>query len=404
MADESDKQDAPKLPPKLNLRKQGILKQEPAADAPPPAQPEPPPEPAAPAIPTLAPKSPAEGSAKQNTARLVVKPAAPKPAGTPDEKPAEAPAEATEPAPAAAPAKAAEATAEAASPAIKLKPLKPKPAPAAKAPEPAEANAEAAPAGEEPETPGKTDTKRKTSRIPLDSARAPEAEEKEEEAKASTLKPKTIKIKPSTPLPKVRSTQPLSITVPIADEDSAKIQADAEKRKTSRIPLEEALTADMESEVPAVAADPARPMTIKIKRPGSEAATVKARKPAPPAADDGEMGKTARLDNLPIDEADTTPTQKKTIRVKRPDAASGAAPAAAAPRPGLGLMPPEPIEEPRSDEPGAVWAILALAATVVLCVVIYMFAAQAFGPNVSGTALSSWTGGPNLSWPGKILN
>ncbi len=394
MADDSDKQDAPKLPPKLNLRKQGILKQEPAAKAEPPAEPEPQPEPEAPAAPKLAPKPPASGTVKQHTARLVVKPADLKPA----EKAAEEPAKDDESAPKIA-----------ASPAIKIKPLKPKAAPAEKSSEAAVDTAEEA-ADKKKSDPAKTDTKRKTSRIPLESARAPEAEEKKEEKKeekAPKLKPKTIKIKPSIPVPKVRSTQPLSVTVPIADEDGEKVKADAAKRKTSRIPLEEALTADKESEEPAEPVDAARPKTIKIRRPGSEATTVKAKKPAPPApADDGEMGKTARLDHLPLDDADTTPTQKKTIRVKRPDAASTAS-AAPTPAPapgGLGLTPPEPIEEPRSDEPGVVWALLALAATLVLCVVIYMLAAQAFGPNATGTALSSWTGGPNLSWPGKIVN
>ncbi len=376
MADDSDKQDGPKLPPKLNLRKQGVLKQEPTAEA----------------APKLAPKPPADATVKQNTSRLVVKPAAQKPAAEPAEK--------AESAPIIAAAEAAEAAAEAASPAIKLKP---KPAPATQKPEPAEAKAEEAAPSEEAAAAAKTDTKRKTSRIPLDSARGPEAAGDKDKAKVPALKPKTVKIKPSVQVPKVRSTQPLSITVPIADVDSRKIQADAEKRKTSRIPLEEALTADKESEAPAEPVDPARPKTIKIKRPGSESATVKVKKPAMAAADDGgEMSKTARLDHLPLDDADATPTQKKTIRVKRPDAASTAASVVA--RPGLGLTPPEPSDEPRSDEPGAVWALLALAATLVLCVVIYMLAAQAFGPNVSGTKLSSWTGGPNLSWPGKIVN
>ncbi|MBL7076999.1 MAG: hypothetical protein ISS31_05980 [Kiritimatiellae bacterium] len=398
MADDSDKQDAPKLPPKLNLRKQGVLKQGPAAEAKPPAQPEVKPQAEMPSEPTLAPKPAGDTAVKQSTSRLVVKPAASKP------KPEVPPAEKAEPAPVLAAAEAAAA----ASPAVRLKPLQPKPAPAAKAPEPTEAKAEEAPEppAEKAEAPAKTNTKRKTSRIPLESAKAPEEKAGAKEG-AAKLKPKTIKIKPSAPVPKVRSTQPLSITVPIAEEDTEKIRTDAAKRQTSRIPLEDALTADKESDEPAEPVDPARPKTIKIKRPGSEAATVKAKKPVPKKGDDGEMGKTARLDHLPLDEAETTPTQKKTIRVKRPDGASTTAPVAAAPaapRPGLGLTPPEPIEQPRSDEPGGVWAILALAATLVLCVVIYMLAAQAFGPNVSGTALSSWTGGPNLSWPGKIVN
>jgi hypothetical protein len=356
MADESDKQDAPQLPPKLNLRKQGILQKEP----------------------TIAP----DASAKRDTSRLVVEPAD------------------VEAAAAATPVPAPEAEASgAAAPAIKLKPLAPK----AAAPKAAAADA--------PPDPTKADTKRKTSRIPLATA-TPGGPDGDSATEPIGLKPRTIKIKPSAPVPKIRSTQPLSITVPMAEEDAAesaaaRAPADAEKRKTSRIPLEEALTADKESDEPAAPADPARPRTIKIKRPGSsEAATVKLKK-APSANGDAQanMGKTARLDHLDLADAGSTPTQKKTIRVKRPNAPQAGKPGinkeAAAPS-GRGLMPPEPLEE--SDEPGVVWALFGIAAMLVLCVVIYLLAAQAVGPNSSGTQLSSWKEGPALSWPGKILN
>ncbi|MBT3296901.1 MAG: hypothetical protein HN919_01360 [Verrucomicrobia bacterium] len=372
MADESDKQDAPQLPPKLNLRKQGILKKEP----------------------TIVP----DAAAKNETSRLVVKPAdvtAAPAAETPAQVEAAPPATA---APAPTPAPEPEA-AKAAAPAIKLKPLAPKPA-AANATEPA-ATPTAAP------DPTKADTKRKTSRIPLASATPSEPDGDSDEPIG--IKPRTIKIKPSAPVPKIRSTQPLSITVPMAETDAAvaSANADAEKRKTSRIPLEEALTADKESTEPAEPADPARPKTIKIRRPGSsEAATVKLKTPASVGGSgQADMGKTARLDSLDLTDADSTPTQKKTIRVKRPNAPQAAKPslnrAAAAPS-GRGLMPPEPLEE--SDEPGVVWALFGIAAMLVLCVVIYMLAAQAVGPNLSGTQLSSWKEGPALSWPGKILN
>jgi len=195
--------------------------------------------------------------------------------------------------------------------------------------------------------------------------------------------------------------------VPIAEDDSSKLAMDAAKRKTSRIPLEEALTADKEPDEAAEPADPARPKTIKIKRPGSETATVKAKKPAPAdktatEADNSELSKTSRLD-IPPDATDATPTQKKTIRVKRPDGGAAAKPAAT-PHPAKGVVPPEPMGPIRSDEPGTVWAILALAASLVMCVLIYVLAAQAVGPNISLTGLSSWTDGPNLSWPGKIAN
>lgn len=351
MPDDSDKPDSPQLPPKLNLRKQGVLKTEAqdSADtpAPPPAAPPPAPEDTGTEAPKLAIKPSPSKETKPGTSRLVVQPAdatssAPTPATTPAQSESPAPA--------------------------------------------ATDQGTATPKGE---------SKRKTSRIPLETAQTPGAQD--EAAASASSEPKTLKIKPNAPVPQVRSTQPLNITVPIGSEDSG-----AAKHKTSRIPLESALTADTEPESasqPADApADPARPKTIKIKRPGSESATVK-KKAAPAKTDEGAMSKTARLDHLPLDEEETAPTQKKTIRVKRPDATSSAAP-----RPGVDLTPPEPIEAPPSDEPGAAWAILALAATLVLCVVIYLLAAQALGPNISGTALSSWPGGPNLSWPGKIVN
>ncbi|MDP6630495.1 MAG: hypothetical protein QGH42_12485 [Kiritimatiellia bacterium] len=379
MVDDSDKQEAPKLPPKLNLRKQGILKRAPTSVATPAQKPEPEPE----TVPGSAPEAAAETDTpvvKQDTSRLVVRPAA--------AESAEEPADKAEPAPIPA---ATEAAAEEARPSIKLKPLKP-----------ATAQADTPEAREE--APAKSDTKRKTSRIPLEAAKAPDEDAKTEGV--ATLKPKTIKIKPSAPVPKMRSTQPLSITVPITEDDSSKLATDAAKRKTSRIPLEEALTADKEPDEPAEPADPARPKTIKIRRPGSETATVKAKKPSSAAkakqADDSEMSKTSRLD-LPPDAADATPTQKKTIRVKRPDGGGAAKPAAKS-HPAQGVVPPEPVGPIRSDEPGAVWAILAVAASLVIGVLIYVLAAQAVGPNISLTGLSSWTDGPNLSWPGKIAN
>jgi len=336
MADDSDIPDAPALPPKLNLRKQGILKKEPVATP---------------------------GSApKQETSRLVVKPA-PAPV-----EPTET--EAPTPAPAAAPSRG--------TPAIRLQPLKPKPTlvapppdlPPAPAPEAEEKPADPKP----PSLPGsetgpiKANTKRKTARIPLGSAKLTKEDGL---AAVDGQKPKTIKIKPAAPLPKIRSTQPLSITLPLTDM-ADESHGDAAKRQTSRIPLEEALTADKISDEAGETSDPARPKTIKIKRPGSaDAATAKPNKGSA-ASEGGTLGETARLDNLPLDLADNSPTQKKTIRVKRPQAAGGAPALSTSPvaaPAGRGLMPPEPFEE-ASDEPGVAWALLAVAATLVLCTVI----------------------------------
>jgi hypothetical protein len=390
MADDSDRQDIPQLPPKLDLRRQGILKKEPALKP--------------------------EQAAKQETSRLVVTPIA---SPAPTDAPGTAPGGVNAPfKPDAAPAPKPEDKAEAVpdvpraarlAPAVKASPLMPKPlatrlAPAAQ-PEP---KAPAAAADGAPVDASRADTKRKTSRIPIEKATG--APKDEPEAAAASLKPKTIKIRPTAPIPKIRATQPLSITAPMTEEANATISADAKKRKTSRIPLEDALTADKEGDdAAAETEDPARPKTIKIKRPGSsmDAPTVKLKKttlaeeePAP-----AEMNKTARLDSLPLDDADATPTQKKTIRVKRPSAPVGGKPEIHRTGPGgLSLTPPEALVEEESDEPGAVWAVLGMAATLVLCVVVYMLAAQAIGPNTAGTQISAWKDGPNLSWPGKIIN
>lgn len=329
----------PKLPPKLDLRKQGILKDETESGRP----------------------EAAPVPAQKDTAHLVV---------PPPEKPVE-------------PAEPAEAPAAEQAPAVKPLTVREKPE---------DPTADATP---------EEGVKRKTSRIPLETAKPPAAEEEP----GGTLKPKTIKIKPTAPVPKMRSTQQLKITSQLAEGEEVENAAlEAAKRQTSRIPLEAALMADRDEGTPAADDADEAPKTIKIKRP-SEAATVKL-KPAPSDTaeiDAGETpspGETAQLDNIGLDIPEDGATQKKTIRVKRPSdaaAAKGEAAPAAGHLPHIATMPfGEPV-----DEPGGFFAFAGVAAVVVLIVVIYMFCAQVLGPNVSMTQLSYAKNAPSLPWPGK---
>ena len=206
---------------------------------------------------------------------------------------------------------------------------------------------------------------------------------------AEAAKPKTIRIKPA-PLPSPAAaavrpavsgeTQPLPGAAP----------KPGEKRQTSRIPLDSALEAP---ERPA--AGPV-PKTIRLKRP-SEAPTVKATPQPPPAKAESPkqaLGKTARLDEAKVGEAAETPTQRKTIRVKRPAGAPAAAP--------VPMAVLSQAAAPAEEETGFFFPVLAVVAILVICVTIYLFAAQAFGPDVSLTKLSYGGYGVDLPWPGKI--
>jgi hypothetical protein len=112
------------------------------------------------------------------------------------------------------------------------------------------------------------------------------------------------------------------------------------------------------------------------------------------------LRRTAHISLRPeILESTPGPTRNRTIRVRRPSPPSAIAPQ------------PDPLHIPRpapaspgqvESEPGPVFALLALAAVAVLCVLVYVLAAQVIGPNDSLTGLSSYPDGPRLAWPGRI--
>jgi hypothetical protein len=174
-----------------------------------------------------------------------------------------------------------------------------------------------------------------------------------------------------------------------------------EKRMTSRINLEAALSTEEGSDGKAGSIGP---KTIRLKRPG-DASTIKAvprPKMVKPAEDAGSavMNRTARLE-VPEEKAEdaegtegASPTRRKTIRIKRPTHGPGedapiviarAEAAAAAQGEEMDGMPFS-----LDDEPNPAFPILAIAAVLVILVTIYLFTVQVF---------PAW----NLSWPGKII-
>lgn len=155
--------------------------------------------------------------------------------------------------------------------------------------------------------------------------------------------------------------------------------AAAEKRKTSRISLDAALS-DSAPEAEAST------KTIRLKRPG-EAPTVRAGAPSV-AESDGAASQTQRKTVIVKRQLSTAAGRKLSVARASDEEVNAAFAANAA-----------MVVEIR---PHGFFGFAAVAATLVLCVLIYVFAAQALGPNSCMTQYSIWTDGPNLSWPNKI--
>lgn len=273
--------------------------------------------------------------------------------------------------------------------AAQSKPAAEKPAPPAAQPPSAQ------PAGDGQTSPA--EKKRDTSRLSVDDA----------VKQPGDTTPQTIRLKPAGGTAKVPKPGIVNQT-PAADAKPV-----SEKRKTSRISLDAALAPEAPQSSDA-------PKTIRLKKP-SEAATVRvgqsnAGKAAEPKKSDTaqvsakpEASKTSQI----APQGPATQTRKRTIRVKRPTgkrgvqvdqdagdgqpaAAARAAPAGAPQAGGAG----EPVAV--RDEPNWFFVFSSVAAVLVTCVIVYMFAAQAFGPNVSLTRLSYGAPELDLAWPGKL--
>jgi hypothetical protein len=181
--------------------------------------------------------------------------------------------------------------------------------------------------------------------------------------------PKTIKIRPS-------GTQPVQNVEPAAVVGQTPGQQVAGKSKTSRIPLEQAMAVPQ----PAAAPEPAggTPKTIKLKRPG-EMTTIKVSVPQGPA-----IGGAGGAPAAAAGDADAgSPTQKKTIRVKRPmaPAAAPSAEGAASEAGGLSAAAISPLAAaPAAPERGTGWFVaLAVACLLVGIGLSVVFGLQLFG-------------------------
>lgn len=215
--------------------------------------------------------------------------------------------------------------------------------------------------------------KKKTSRIGLD---APGTPPQGVPVPGGQPLPKTIVIKPPAAAAAKVSPPPID---PI----------EAAKKMTSRIALETALTAGDGTDG-GQTGSPTTPKTIRIKRP-SQAATIKLTRPdAPPEAPSASetasaKSKTSRID-IPVEAIETeAPTQKKTIKIRRPDATKGVKSLTIARPEGesatvaatvvAGAIAPDETPEPSV---GAIFTITALASVLVIGVLLYVLAAQAF--------------------------
>ena len=147
--------------------------------------------------------------------------------------------------------------------------------------------------------------------------------------------------------------------------------------------------------IPAAPAAPmGRPKTIQMKRPAAapgESIIVSPETTAN-ATEQARKSETARID-LSAEELDRPATRPKTIRIKRPDGTSGrkALTIARAEESETAEATEQTIEELTSSEetPGTLVSIVAIAALLVACVLLYVLLSQTLAPT--------------LPFPGRIV-
>ena len=233
---------------------------------------------------------------------------------------------------------------------------------------------------------------------------------------------KTVKLRP------MPSPQPGAAPLPEGMKPLSPLQVEAAKSKTSRISLEAALGANE-------GLDAGAPKTIRLKRPSelktgstgqiaipmATAATVRRTGLVPPAAGLPPQSSTARLPTqaLPPDaaaptEEDLSPTRRKTIKIKRPSAAAGikinvgqtegdeGGAAAEGDMQPLALPAGmRPLGAPDTVNP--VFTIAAAASLLLTLGLIWILAAQTFGPNAAITGYSAMKG-PDIAPPPGLVS
>jgi len=211
-------------------------------------------------------------------------------------------------------------------------------------------------------------TKKSTSRITL-----PAATEK-----STTGQIKTIRIAPRSQTTQLDGQE----GVDESDTDKPAVVADP-KRQTSRISLESVLGSS----------GPSAPATIKIKRPAAVTAEVAGEK----AAVQPERGSDATaVDGDQPQSVEQPESQKKTLKVKRPAGPSNERPAVGSAAPMF--TPPVASASPTESDPHWVFSIIAIAATLVAAVLVYVLAAQVTDPDL----IEQPTPGSGLPWPARI--
>ena len=194
----------------------------------------------------------------------------------------------------------------------------------------------------------------------------------EETARATESPASTIKIKmPGEPG-----------RVEAADMSAAAVQA--EKRQTSRISLQSVL-----NDTPVEGG----PKTIRLKRP---------------VVAQGAQATQSEVKTLGVekDSSIATPTQRRTVAIKRSPGAAGARKLAIARPEGAvteeGSEASAALSGPVDRGPHGVFIAFAALTLVGVLVLIYLFLSQAIGPNSSMTQYSYAPGRPDLVWPGKM--
>lgn len=233
-------------------------------------------------------------------------------------------------------------------------------------------------------------------------------------------------------------------TQPVDTEKATQQLAEGQKKSTSRIDIGDVLSKDEEADIfkrrtavldaskfPPAAPTAAGPRTIRIKRPSQTPPTAIMSEPptstqiskpkgatqrvkpktqaAPPEAEatpapkmdktptamavptveDAKKSETARIELPPEASGSRPPTRRKTVRIKRPDGTSASRELTIARPSKAPAMEAEEKTQVPVEKTGPVFSILALVATLVLLVLLYVLAAQTIG-----------TG---LPFPGRVM-
>ncbi len=233
--------------------------------------------------------------------------------------------------------------------------------------------------------------KKKTSRIPLEHVTAETGAEPGSPVPGLGVTAKSIRLSPAPP-------SPPAFPAPTAAVAPGGESAEAAKRQTSRISLDFVL-GEQQAGTPESAEAASAPKTIRIKRPtmtqsiktlSSLMETIPP--PPPPAPIAATKSTTSRIKLTPEAQPEGQPTQKKTIKIRRPEGGAGGV------KPAHHSLAVARLEADAGTSPAAkaeaesvhvLFPIAAAVAFLILGFMVYLLIAQTFP-------------GPNFNYPGKI--